>query len=66
VECDLDRTGHLNLVLLLRLASYLLGVAVIVDAIVAHAEVVQWVAGLVLVGIIPPEAVVRLARRGRG
>jgi hypothetical protein len=53
----------LSLVVLLRVASYLLGVAVIIDAIVARAPVIQWVAGLILVGIIPPEAVAQLARR---
>jgi hypothetical protein len=40
-----------------RIASFLLGVAVIVDALVEHASVIQWVAGLILVGIVPPEAV---------
>lgn len=49
-----------------RLASYLLGVAVIVDALVTPASIAQWVAGLVLVGIVPPEAVVaRIRPRGR-
>jgi hypothetical protein len=40
-----------------RVASFLLGVAVIIDALVQHASAVQWVAGLILVGIVPPEAV---------
>jgi hypothetical protein len=49
-----------------RVASYLLGAAVIIDALVSHASAVQWVAGLILVGIIPPEAVIsRLIRGGR-
>ena len=56
-------SGDLSPVLWLRVASFLLGVAVIVDALVTHASTVQWVAGLILVGIIPPEAVARLARR---
>jgi hypothetical protein len=48
-----------------RAASFALGVAVIVDALVEHAGAVQWVAGLVLVGIIPPEAVLAQLRRRR-
>ncbi|HEY2303251.1 MAG TPA: hypothetical protein VGH66_15230 [Acidimicrobiales bacterium] len=47
-----------------RVASYCLGAAVIVDALVTHASAVQWVAGLVLVGIIPPEAVIARLIRG--
>ena len=48
-----------------RAASFFLGVAVIVDALQGHAGAIQWVAGLVLVGIVPPEAVAHLGRRRR-
>jgi hypothetical protein len=54
-----------RVVLGFRVASFLIGVAVIVDAVVQHASVVQWVAGLILVGIVPPEAVVAQLHRGR-
>ena len=47
----------------LRLVSFALGVVVIVDALVQHASAVQWVAGLILVGIVPPEAVADHWRR---
>lgn len=50
----------------LRLVSYLLGAAVILDALVTHASTVQWVAGLILVGIVPPEAVAGAWRRLNG
>jgi hypothetical protein len=50
----------------IRVASFALGVAVILDALVIQAPVVQWVAGLILVGIVPPEAVLaHLPRRRR-
>lgn len=49
-----------------RVASFALGTAVIIDALVEHASAVQWVAGLILVGIVPPEAVAQLARRRPG
>jgi len=62
-----DGTGHLTVsyaVLAFRVASYLLGVAVILDAMVSAANTVQWVTGLILVGVIPPEAVLaRVLRR---
>ena len=48
-----------------RVASYCLGAGVIIDALITHASAVQWVAGLVLVGIIPPEAVIARLIRGR-
>jgi hypothetical protein len=41
----------------------MLGAAVIIDAMVVRAGAVQWVAGLVLVGIVPPEAVAQQMRR---
>lgn len=46
-----------------RVASYLLGVAVLLDATVTAAGTVQWVTGLILVGVIPPEAVIARLRR---
>ena len=52
-------------VFLVRALSFLLGAAVILDALVTHAAVVQWVAGLILVGIVPPEAVAGAWRRPR-
>lgn len=55
-----------DVVVWLRLASYGLGVAVIVDALVSHASAIQWVAGLILVGIVPPEAVAGAWRRANG
>ena len=48
-----------------RVASFVIGVAVIVDAVAQHASVVQWVSGLILVGIVPPEAVADYVGRGR-
>lgn len=48
-----------------RVGSFLLGAAVIVDALVTHASPVQWIAGLVLVGVVPPEAVAAAWRRRR-
>lgn len=56
----------MNLIAGLRLVSFALGAAVIVDAIVARAGWVQWGAGLVLLGVVPPEAVAAaFQRRGR-
>lgn len=52
-------------VLAFRVVSYLLGVAVILDAMISTASTVQWVTGLVLVGVIPPEAVLARVRRRR-
>jgi hypothetical protein len=52
-----------HLVALLRLVSFALGAAVIIDAVVVRAGVAQWVAGLALVGIIPPEAVAGAFRK---
>lgn len=46
-----------------HLVSTVLGVVVIVDAIISPAKVVQWVAGLVLLGIIPVDALLA-ARKG--
>jgi hypothetical protein len=40
-----------------------LGVAVIIDALVTHARPVQWIVGLILLGIVPLDA--SLARLGR-
>ena len=48
-----------------RVASFVLGAAVIVDALITHAAVIQWVAGLVLAGVVPPEAIARAWRRSR-
>lgn len=55
--------GRDHVVLGFRVASYLLGVAVIVDAMISAASTVQWVTGLILVGVIPPEAVIARVRR---
>lgn len=55
-----------HLVAWLRLASYLLGAAVILDALISHASAIQWVAGLILVGIVPPEAVAGAWRKANG
>jgi hypothetical protein len=63
VGSSVDRTDYLTPVGWLRLASYALGVAVIIDALVQQASATQWVAGLVLVGIVPPEAIVQAVRR---
>jgi hypothetical protein len=60
VGCDVDSSSH---VVTFRVSSFLLGVAVIIDALVQHASAVQWVAGLILVGIVPPEAVADHFRR---
>lgn len=49
-----------------RLASFVLGVAVIVDALAGSAPAIQWVAGLILVGIVPPEAVASAWRKANG
>jgi hypothetical protein len=46
-----------------RVASYLLGVGILLDATVTTASTVQWVTGLILVGVIPPEAVLARLRR---
>jgi hypothetical protein len=59
------RDGPTWALVAVRVGAFALGVAVILDALVTHAAVVQWVAGLVLVGIVPPEAVATLARRRR-
>ena len=53
----------MNLIAALRLVSFALGAAVLVDAMVAHSSWVQWAAGLVLVGVVPPEAVAGAFRR---
>ena len=61
----MDDPIHLSshALLVVRVTSYLLGVAVILDAMVSTASTVQWVTGLILVGVIPPEAVLaRLVR----
>ena len=59
-----DPTAAVNhAVLAFRVASYLLGVAVILDAMISTASTVQWVTGLILVGVIPPEAVIARVRR---
>jgi hypothetical protein len=52
-----------NVIAALRLVSFVLGAAVIVDAMVAHAGWEQWAAGLILVGVVPPEAVAGAFRR---
>ena len=46
-----------------RVVAFALGVAILLDATVTAAGTVQWVTGLVLVGVIPPEAVIARARR---
>ena len=59
------RRSSVHLVGVFRLASFILGAAVIIDALLTHAATVQWVAGLLLVGIVPPEAVVNAWRKRR-
>jgi hypothetical protein len=54
---------RVNLIAALRLLSFALGAAVIIDAVVVRASAVQWVAGLLLVGIVPPEAVAGAFRK---
>ena len=49
----------------LRVAGFALGALVIIDAMVIRAGWVQWAAGLILVGAVPPEAVAHLSRRRR-
>ena len=49
-----------------RVASWLLGAAVILDALVSNARPIQWICGLVLVGIVPPEAIAEAWRRRNG
>ena len=46
-----------------ELVATALGAAVIIDALVSPATVAQWVAGLVLLGIIPIDAVLARLRR---
>ena len=58
---DVERADHV--VIGFRVAAFILGAVVIVDALIAHASAVQWVSGLILVGIVPPEAVVSRIRR---
>lgn len=54
-----------RLVLFRELVATLLGAGVIIDAMTTPATVAQWVAGLVLLGIIPVDAVLaRLRARG--
>jgi hypothetical protein len=64
-----DRANHLDptdrYLAGFRVASFALGAAVLIDAMVAHSGAVQWVSGLILVGIVPPEAVARQFRRRR-
>lgn len=48
-----------------RIASFALGTAVIVDALVSSARVVQWVVGLILVGVVPPDVALSSLRRRR-
>lgn len=58
-----------NAALGFRIAAFALGVAVIIDAMATPTHVVQWVAGLVLVGIVPPDGALRALverRRQRG
>jgi hypothetical protein len=51
----------------LRVASFALGVAVIIEAMVVRGGAMQYVTGLLLVGIVPPEAVWgRIARKMNG
>lgn len=57
----MDYGGRLTL--FRELVATLLGVAVIIDALVSPATVAQWVAGLVLLGIIPIDAVLARLRR---
>ena len=57
----MDYGGRLTL--FRELVATLLGVAVIVDALVSPAPIAQWVAGLVLLGIIPIDAVLARLRR---
>jgi hypothetical protein len=56
-------SNRVNLINALRLVSFALGAAVIIDAVVQRAGAVQWVAGLLLVGIVPPEAVAGAFRK---
>jgi hypothetical protein len=51
--------------LLFRVAAFALGTAVIVDAMTTSAAIAQWVAGLVLIGLVPPEAIAAYIRRHR-
>jgi hypothetical protein len=61
-----DRPGPSRVLLVFRLASFALGASVLLDAVAAQSPSnAQWVAGLLLVGIVPPEAVVHLGRRRR-
>ena len=57
------RSPEARWILIFRLLSFLLGAAVIIDALVVRASVIQWVTGLVLVGIVPPEAIAYAWRR---
>jgi hypothetical protein len=57
--------GPRHHLLLFRLAAFALGTAVIIDAMTTPAAIVQWVAGLVLIGLVPPEAIAAYVRRHR-
>lgn len=56
--------GHPHL-LAFRVAAFALGTAVIIDAMTTSAAIAQWVAGLVLIGLVPPEAIAAYIRRHR-
>jgi hypothetical protein len=52
-----------KLTLFRQFVATLLGIVVIIDALVSPAKITQWVAGLVLIGILPVDALIA-ARKG--
>jgi hypothetical protein len=52
-----------KLTLVRQLVATVLGIVVIIDALISPADIAQWVAGLVLIGILPLDALI-VARKG--